>query len=78
VIEYIKKHKSPYKNEIVFYEASKASGFRVFLKCDNIFDKNKEHEYFDWLIENLKITISLYTKITAKYDLAKDIYSDEK
>jgi hypothetical protein len=77
MLEYLKKHKSPYENQIVFYEASKASGYRVFLKCNNIFDKNKEIEYFDWLIKNLKITISLYSKITAKFDLDKDNYSDE-
>ena len=77
VAEYLNNHKSPYDNEIVFYDANVASGFRVFKNCSNIFDKSKETEYFDWLVTNLKITISLFNKLSDKYILNNDDNSNQ-
>jgi hypothetical protein len=68
VKKYLDSNPSPYGSDITYYDATKMSGFRVFKNIEDVFSSSYEIESFEWLRDNVKITIDLYNQLLDEYN----------
>ena len=58
-----------FKNDtIIFYKAEKDSGFRIFYNVEDVFDKNKEAVYFEWILERIEKLNLIYSKYILEFE----------